>query len=65
LEAKRLLGPCLGPPQFSVLNPKFIEEISPQSGRKNLAHGVSRGSESLPHPHPLSRSGGRGVPKAG
>ena len=50
----------------SVLSQRFVEEVSPDvSGRKNVAHGGSRGSASLPHPRPLSRSGGRGVPKAG
>jgi hypothetical protein len=28
----------------SVLNQKFVDEVSPDaSGRKNVAHGVSRG----------------------
>jgi len=27
----------------SVLNEKFLEEVSPRSGRKDVAYGVSRG----------------------
>ena len=39
--------------QPSVLSQKFIEEVSPDlSGRKNVAHGVSRGSANPPSPPP-------------
>jgi hypothetical protein len=44
---------------------KFVEELSPRSGRKQVAHGASRGSREptlTPVPSP---AGGRGVPKAG
>ena len=51
--------------QSSVLSQKFLEEVSPDlSGRKNVAHGVSRGSAnppSPPSPLPLGRE--RGVPQ--
>src|SRR5271167_407983 len=46
---------------FSVLSQKSVEEVSPLSGRKNVAHGVSRGSEnppSPPSPLPLGRESG-------
>ena len=36
---------------------KFVDEISPQSGRHIVAHGASRGSD---RSSPLSRPGGRG-----
>ena len=45
----------------SVLSQKFVEEVSPRSGRKNVAHGVSRGSASPPSPPsplPLGRERG-------
>jgi len=46
----------------SVLSQKFVEEVSPDvSGRKNVAHGVSRGSASPPlppSPLPLGRERG-------
>ena len=44
-----------------VLSQKFVEYASPRSGRKNVAHGVSRGSRrppSPPAPLPLVRERG-------
>ena len=49
----------------SVVSQKFVEYVSPRSGRKRVAHGASRGFVRPPHPRPLSRWGGRGVPQAG
>jgi len=41
---------------------KFFEEISPRSGRKNLAHGVSRGTmRPLPPPSPFPPERERGA----
>ena len=54
--AKSLVVSCT-----SDLSQKFVEEVSPQSGRKNLAHGVSRGSvwpPSPPSPLPPARERG-------
>jgi len=44
-----------------VLNQKFVHEVSPQSGRKIVAHGVSRGAArppSSPSPLPPGRERG-------
>ena len=44
-----------------MLSHKIVEEVSPRSGRKNVAHGVSRGSArppSPPSPLPLGRERG-------
>ena len=49
-------------PSTSVLSQKFVEEVSPRSGRKNVAHGVSRGSASPPSPpSPLPPARERGA----
>jgi hypothetical protein len=46
----------------SVVSQKFIYEVSPRSGRNNVAHGVSRGLTSLPSPpSPLPPARERGA----
>ena len=46
----------------SVPSRKLVEEVSPRSGRKNVAHGVSRGSMRFPsRPSPLPPERERGV----
>jgi hypothetical protein len=46
----------------SVLSQKFVDEVSPQSGRKKVAHGVSRGYGSPPSPpSPLPPARERGA----
>jgi len=46
----------------SVLTQKFVKEVSPRSGRKNLAQGVSRGSGGPPSPpSPLPPARERGA----
>jgi hypothetical protein len=46
----------------SLLNQKFVHEVSPQSGRKTVAHGVSRGCSApalSPIPSPAQAGEGR------
>jgi len=46
----------------SVPSRKLVEEVSPRSGRKNVAHGVSRGSMRFPsRPSPLPPERERGA----
>ena len=55
---RRSWGPRFLP---RVLSQKLVEEASPRSGRRHLAHGVSRGSASPPSPPsplPLGRERG-------
>ena len=47
-----------------MVSPKSVEYVSPRSGRKHVAHGVSRGLKEVPSPPVPSRAGG-GVPEAG
>ena len=47
--------------EAGVLSQKFVEELSPQSGRQRVAHGVSRGSGDptlTPVPSPAQRDRG-------
>jgi len=49
----------------SVVSQKFVEYVSPSAdGRKRVVRQPTD-CEALPHPRPLSHSGGRGVPQAG
>ena len=51
--------------ETSVLSQKFVDEVSPDlSGRKRVAHGVSRGHANPPSPpSPLPPARERGVPQ--
>ncbi len=58
----RKAGPCehlLTKRYTSVLSQKFVGKISPRSGRHDVAHGASRGSERppLPPPPPPAQAG--------
>jgi hypothetical protein len=50
-------------PEASVLSQKFVDEVSPDlSGRKRVAHGVSRGYANPPSPpSPLPPARERGA----
>jgi hypothetical protein len=56
---------CILKENMSVLSQKSVEEISPSAdGRQRVVRQLTD-REPLPHPRPLSRASGRGVPKAG